>query len=192
MTTTPIAAPPAGRWSYAATAQPIGRDPARFPHANVVGEIKPHNVPGIRDGINQLRRHYNRTRGRGFAYQLATYRQTPGDVTRYDILLADPVELGRIVRSRAGQGRVAIWYGLGQVHVPDASNPIPLWQCAPTLGNRLEREVRAMYQGWMRRVQGHAGLTLPAHPPGARGPDFAHELADFLRELASELEAESR
>ncbi len=191
MTTTPIAAPPAGRWSYVATARTIGRDPARFPRANVVGEIKPHNVKEIRRGVNQLRAHYNSTRGRGFAYQLVTYRQAPGDVTRYDVLLADPVELGRIVRSRAGQGRVATWYGIGQVRMSDASSPIPLWQCAPMLGNRLEPKVRAMYQGWMRNVQGHAGLALPLRPPGTRGPDFTHELTDFLRELASELETES-
>lgn len=179
-----------GRWKYDTKPQSIGRDPTRFPHTKVIGEIKPHNTSGIRDGIKQLRRHYNRNRGRGFAYQLVTYRQERSDVTRYDVLVADPIQLGTIVRSRSGAGRVATWYRIGTVQAGVAARTIPLWQCPPTLGNFLEPKVRAYYQGWMRNTQGHRQLSLPRKSASTTGADFAHELADFLRELAEELEAE--
>jgi hypothetical protein len=189
MTTAPVATPP-GRWSYTAVPRTIGRDAARFPRTHVIGEIKPHNTRGIRAGVLQLRRHYTRNRGRGFAYQLVTYRQVRGDISRYDVLLADPVELGTLVRSRTGHDRLANWYGIGQVVMRDAVSPIPLWQCAPMLGTRLEPKVRSLYQGWMRNTQGHAGLALPLRPAAATGADFMHEAVEFFRELAEQLEAE--
>ena len=189
MTATPIAAAAAPeRWRYSTVASSIGRDPTRFPATRVIGEIKPHSTREIRKGILQLRRHYNSNRGRGFSYQLVTYRQVPGDVTRYNVLVADPIELGRVVRSVGGQGGVSSWYGIKQVRLQDATAPIPLWQCGPMLGNRLEPKVRALYQGWMRNVQGHAGLSLPMRSASSSGADFAHEAAEFLRELAGQLE----
>lgn len=190
-----ITAHPSTRWRYDTVAGSVGRDPTLFPPTGVVGEIKPHSRSGIAAGVAQLRRRLAdpalraRARARATTLQLVTYRQVPSDPTRYDVLLADPHQLGTVVR--AGRGSVTTWYRIGQVVMRDAVTPIPLWQCPTMLGNRLEPKVRAMYQGWMRNVQGHHGVALRNRSPQAPDADFSHEGADFLRELASELEQQT-
>jgi hypothetical protein len=65
---------------------------------------------------------------------------------------------------------------------------IPLWQCSSSLGNLLERQIRQRYAS-------RVGATLRGKTSASQtGADIEHELlemAEFLRELAAELEAEA-
>jgi hypothetical protein len=175
------------RWRYDTIPNRVGKDPSLFPARGVVGEIKPHSTSGIAAGVAQLRRRLAETQLKGMhpTFQLVTYRQVPTDPTRYDLLLANPRQLGTVIRS--GRGAVTSWLLIGQVVMRDAITPIPLWQCPTRLGNRIEPKVRAMYQGWMRNVQGHRSLTLLNRSASKQGADFMHEEVDFLRELLSDL-----
>ena len=169
------------RWK--SDTRPMPFDASKFPRTGVIGEILPHNTRGIAAGIAQLRTRRGITRR---TPQLVTYRQVPGQPTRYEVLAADPTQLaGVIQRRRAG---IDTWYSLGVVESSRAVLPIPLWQCSSSLGNLLERQIRQRYA---TRV----GATLASKTSASQtGADIEHELlemAEFLRELAAELEAEA-
>lgn len=167
-----------------------GPPPARqFRKEDVVGEVKPHNPPGIAAGIDQLVRGTHR---RPTAKpQLITYRAVSGQRTRYEVLAADVTQLrAAIAARRAGRPvpPIAKWYTVGIVPVPQATRRIELWQCPTLLGNAVENRVRNAYTD-------RVGIPrLPRKKSNAPGADIEHELlemAEFLRELAAELEAEA-
>jgi hypothetical protein len=167
---------------------PTYQDLVKFPRKNVVGEIKPHNDRGIYEGIRQLR---DRVAGRrAVTPQLLTYRQMPGQPTRYEVLAADSGELRTIIAAwqpRKPNPRPQTWYRLRfPITVPQAMEMIPRWQCATQLGNLVEGQIRDKYAMQL-------GISLPHKSASRTGADFTHELlemAEFLRELAAELEAE--
>jgi len=169
--------------------RPWPRSAAKFPQRNVIGEIKPHNTDGISDGIRQL---FNRKAARlSVTPQLLTYRSIDPQRIRYEVLAADSDELRKSVaawqpRQRAQKPRT--WYRLPTlITLPAAAEMIPRWQCATQLGNVLEKHVRRAYTDAIRIP------PLPDKHPSRPGPDIEHELlmAEFLRELAAELEAEA-
>ncbi|MDZ5663464.1 hypothetical protein HN031_20695 [Nocardioides sp. zg-1308] len=176
------------RWDSTTKPTAWPQDLVRFPRKGVVGEIKPHNAEGIADGIRQL---VTRTAGRrSVTPQLLTYRQVPGQPSRYEVLAADSGELKRIIagwRPRQRVPKPTTWYQLRHpISVPAAVELIPRWQCPTQLGNLVEAQVRAKYAMQL-------GITLPARSASRTGADIEHELlemAEFLRELAAELEAE--
>ena len=172
---------PGYRWD--ATTAPKPFDTRMFPRKGVIGEIKPHNPAGIAAGIVQLRGRSGITRG---TPQLITYRQVPGQPARYEILGADSAQLRSVIQGRAA--KITTWYTFGIVESAQAARMIPLWECPTKLGNVLEGPIRVRYA---KRV----GATLDRKDDAAlRGPDLKHELremAEFLRELAVELEAEA-
>jgi len=161
----------------------------KFPRKGVVGEIKPHNDAGIAAGIRQLVR---RTEGRKSATpQLLTYSKVNGNPRRYEVLAADPPQLRAIIaewRAKTRYPRPTLWYRLGSdLDVPQAVEMIPRWNCPTQLGNLIEGPIRAKYAMQL-------GISLPPKPPSQTGADITHErqeMAEFLRELATELEAEA-
>ena len=176
------------RWSRTKAA-PTAPPRTQFRKKDVVGEVKPHNPQGIAAGIDQLVRW---TRLRPSAKpQLVTYRQVPGTRTRYEVLAADVDEL-RLAISARGSRRpvppIRTWYSIGITPVPEATRPLELWQCPAMFGNVVEKHVRRAYADRIRIP------PLPEKDPSKTGPDIEHELlemAEFLRELAAELEAEA-
>lgn len=176
------------RWDQSTRPRPWPNDPLKFPRKNVIGEVKPHNSAGIAAGIRQLV-----SRGaasRSVTPQLITYRQVPNQPTRYEILAADSAELRRIIAGWKPRQRVKpkIWYAVRfPVVVPAAVEMIPRWQCPTELGNVVEAKVREKYAMQL-------GISLPRRSASRGGADIEHELlemAEFLRELAAELEAEA-
>jgi hypothetical protein len=161
----------------------------KFPRTGVVGEIKPNNDAGIAAGIRQLVR---RTADRRSATpQLLTYSKVNGNPRKYEVLAADPTELRAIIaawRAKTHYPRPTLWYRLGSdLDVPQAVDLIPRWKCPTQLGNLVEGPIRARYAMQL-------GIGLPAKSPSRPGADITHELqemAEFLRELAAELEAEA-
>ncbi|GAA1057443.1 hypothetical protein GCM10017608_16230 [Agromyces luteolus] len=161
----------------------------KFPRKRVVAEIKPHNADGISDGIRQLVRR-NAARA-AITPQLLTYRPVDATRTRYEILAADSGELRTIVaawRPRKRVPRPRTWYRLpGTITVTAAADRIPRWQCPTQLGNLIEGQIRDNYATQLR-------ISLPQKSASRTGADIEHELlemAEFLRELAAELEAEA-
>jgi hypothetical protein len=74
----------------------------------------------------------------------------------------------------------------------EATRMIPLHECTSTFGTAIEKEIRRKYGQWMRSHQGHTAFRVPAKPHHGKGADLPFkqkELAEFLRELAAELEA---
>lgn len=177
--------PPGYRWSLQPTKpEPWPNSTQYFPSQGVIGEIKPHNARGFRDGVNDLRRRRPRL---GRKLQLITYRQVPGDPTRYQVLAAKRTELEAVVEGRAPIGTLRTWYDLGTIRAAKAAERIPLWECPSALGNLLEQQIR-------RRYATRVGAELQRKHPSTTGADIEHELlemAEFLRELAAELEAEA-
>jgi len=169
------------RWDPATRPAPF--DASKFPRTGVIGEIKPHNRAGISAGIAQLRGRKGITQR---TPQLVTYRQVPGQPTRYEILAADSTQLAGVIRGR--RAKIDTWYTLGIIESSRATMAIPLWQCSTSLGNLLERQIRQRYQA-------RVGTTLDAKGSASQtGADITHErqeMAEFLRELATELEAEA-
>lgn len=180
--------------------KPWPQDLVKFPRTRVVGEIKPHNCDGISDGIRQLvtrfqsRRLLSRSQDPlprfDVTPQLLTYRQLPGQPTQYEVLAADSGELRAIIaewRPRGHIRRPQTWYRLRfLITVPQAVEMIPRWKCATQLGNLVEAQIRDKYAMQL-------GISLPRKSASRAGPDIEHELtemAEFLRELAAELEAE--
>lgn len=165
-------------------------DTVKFPRKGVVGEIKPHNERAIRAGIRQL---VKRTRHDGHRRtpQLLTYRRVSDNPPKYEVLAADPDELRKILATWRPGALIDIpktWYRMKfPVAVPAAGELIPLWKCPTQLGNLVERTIRDKYAMQL-------GISLPYKHPSATGADIEHEMlemAEFLRELAAELEAEA-
>ncbi len=163
----------------------------RFPSRSVVGEIKPHHPTGIAAGIIQLR-------GRALAGrtpQLITYRQVRGRPSYYTVQAADSHQLSALLTRLGGpRGRrltpadlasLTTWYSLGDIRVPAATKPIPLWQCATAFGFVIEQYIRDHYDSLV-------AAKMKAKDPRGAGADISHEmeLAAFLRELAADLESE--
>lgn len=166
-----------------------GTEPRQFstmkrPSKAVIGEIKPHNTAGITAGITQLR---GRPGIEKSTPQLLTYRQISGQPTKYEVLAADSTQLNAAIKNR--ETKIDKWYTLGIVESSKAAEMIPRWECPTSLGNLLEPWIR-------RRYASRLGVTLAAkNSPSQSGADFVHskqEIANFLRELAAELEAEAR
>lgn len=168
----------------------------------VVGEVKPHTPGGLRAGVEQLRARAAQIRKRGekaedTRYHLVTYRQVDGDPSRYETYVSDPRLVDPLVLSRARPTGPITPERLGMakmggrpLHVPAALKQIPVHECTTTLGNLLEPLVRRRYTAWMRVAQGKRNFRLELKHPQAKGADIRHEMAAFLRELATELEAE--
>jgi hypothetical protein len=171
------------KYRWTSTTEPLPFTKSKFPSDSVIGEIKPHNPAGIAAGIVQLRGRRGITQR---TPQLITYRQVPGQPTKYEILAADSTELAGVIRGR--RAKLGTWYTLGIVESSAAAKPIPLWQCSTSLGNLLEPQIRQRYAarvGAKLKEKDNASL---------RGADIEHELlemAEFFRELAAELEAEA-
>ena len=165
--------------NYLQQAHPTLRRPDRdrFPSQRVVGEIKPHTARGIAAGIAQLR-----TRPTNQRRLLVTYRLQPGTVATYDVLIADPEQLSTAIRLNSAAGLTS-WRVIDRVRGPSAHATMRVVDCPPSLGRDIEPKVRAAYARW-------TGVTLAPKSALATGADIRHELADFLRELATELEAE--
>ena len=107
------------------------------------------------------------------------------------MLAADVTQLRAALAARRAVRPVPLiakWYTVGIVPVPQATRSIELWQCPTLLGNAVENRVRNAYSDLV-------GIPrLPRKKPNAPGADIEHELlemAEFLRELAAELEAEA-
>ena len=167
---------------------------AAFRKRGVVAEIKPHTAGGIRDGITQLKARRNALRKRGrdpeeTRYHLITYRQVDADPARFETFISDPRTMTAVL---SGTGMPTfLKMGNEPIHFPRAIEKIPVHQCPTMLGNELEPKIRARYAAWMRTKQGHTGFRLGAKDASTTGADVTHELVEFLRELAAELEAES-
>lgn len=191
--------------------------PEHFPAQNVVGEIKPHNPDGIREGIEQLRgRRQSSDRHR--RPQLITY--LPLDGTRFAVYVARPdlVMTATDTKSQPARRRdatKALTSGrrgellgtpgahiqIATLNVPKANELIKRRDCPTMLGNMLEHPIRMAYQGFVKKTvrpfadieKRSAYMDIHLHrdrkSPSAGGPDIRHELRDFLRELASELDS---
>lgn len=178
-------------WAAATTATaPSGAVPA----TGVIAEVKPHTTRGIRDGIRQLRQRAQAERRakrnpRGFRYHLVTYRQVDGDPGKYETYISDPRTMEAVVFGTAQPSFLHM--GSKPLNFPRAMETIRVHQCPSLLGNELEPRVRLRYAAWMRVAQGHQGFRLASKSASQTGADIRHEMVDFLRELATELEAES-
>lgn len=174
------------RWSNRPTTAPV--TPWQFPRKNVMGEIKPYNPAGVAAGVRQLAR-WRDSRPHA-TLQLIAYRQEPRQPSRYQLLAADTRQLAEAVNNARARKpfRIATWYDVGTISVPRALEKIELWQCPTLFGNVVEEHVRARYAA-------RVGIgPLPKKDASRPGPDIEHELlemAEFLRELAAELEAEA-
>lgn len=180
------------RYRWNSRTQPLPYDRQRFPHRNVVGEIKPHNRPGIAQGIRQLRGYM--TNHPTATPQLITYRQVAGQPTSYEVLAADSRQLKALLdylgAPKNGQTKHDLnslqkWYLLGRIRVPEATETLQFWQCPPPFGAMIENRIRNQYASMV-------GVRLKPKSPSRPGEDISHEreLAAFLRELAGQLEAE--
>jgi len=169
------------RWSR--DTKPEKFSTIKRPRKAVIGEIKPHNPDGIAAGIKQLRGRKGIERS---TPQLITYRQVPGQPSKYEVLAADSAQLDAVLKGR--EAKVGKWYTLGIVESSKTAEMIPRWECPTSLGNVLEPWIR-------RRYASRFNVTLDAKDsPSQTGADISHrkqEMAEFLRELAAELEAEA-
>lgn len=184
MTVTPVPRVAARTWLPHAGVR-AARNSTLFPRSNVIVEVKPHTPSGVTAGIRQLR---GRRRDNTTRLFLITYRQVDGDPSRYDVLLGDPGQVQAAVNLGSWRPVLRTWYSLPRIEAPEALRPIPTHQCYPTLGVMLEPRVLLSLQQWMVTDQGHTGFTLASRNPRLRGEDARFELAEFLRELAHELE----
>lgn len=181
------------RAKYAALGARLTVPAGSFPPTGVVGEVKPHRTDQIRLGVAQLRRRLQGSTPVQ-TLQLLTYQEIAGDPAWFVVRIADPDQLAAAVRTpdevtrRTRADRLAFRV-IGRVRL-DPSATIPLRRCSTELGFALEPKVVALYQGWMRNVRGGAarGLAVPINRRGDPRADIRHEAADFLRELALELE----
>ena len=177
------------------------------PKEGVVGEIKPHNSREINAGVEQLRKSAVRTSKVPVLLTYRTVKET--DPSSYEVLMADTVELKRVLAERDKEdkdrrpggakkrrppilSRLTTWYRVGNPFPePCALEKIPYHTCPPLLGAQLEKGVREQYEEAMRsRYSRPPFKKLPSKSPWAAGHDILHEeLADFLSELAVQLQA---
>ncbi|MDO7866768.1 hypothetical protein [Nocardioides jiangxiensis] len=161
------------------------RDP--FPQAKVIGEIKPHTSSGISAGVAQLRRRLlavSPAQRIAIRPQLVTYRASARD-GYYEVLAPDSTLLKQWALTGVKPAGIP-WYSLGEFYFAEALQTIQRRDCPSLLGGLIERRVRSHYAA---RI-GIPPLALKSS--AAHGPDFQHELAEFLHELATELELEAR
>jgi hypothetical protein len=173
---------------------------------DVIGEIKPHNSREVNAGVEQLRRSPLRTSREPVLLTYRTVEKT--DPSRYQVLMADTVELKAVLAERdreARDGRLGgakrrppifsrlrTWYAIGSPFFEDcALRPIPYHTCPPLLGAQVEAKVRNKYQEAMGALYSRPPFPqLTSKSPWATGHDILHEeLADFLAELAVQLQA---
>ena len=178
------------------------RDDAReqqipaIPREGVRIEIKPHNSDGIRDGVRQL--VDNRRKEKGMPLLLTYRTEDASDPSKYEVLMASPRELADVIRTpdlRGSKGqrvllpqRLTTWYKIGRFDERCALWPIPFHTCPALLGNKVEGKVVTAYETFMQRS--HPGFSVARKHPSTPGHDILHEeLADFLAELAVQLQA---
>jgi hypothetical protein len=158
-------------------------------------EIKPHNRDGIYAGIQQLmspgwakRTNPNCTPGRTLKHFLITYQEVSptSDQFRIQILAVTPV-VQAVVTQRGWSISALPFRMMGDLPVPKVNDLIRRRECHTLRGEALEIAIRARYAQEMSRRFATA-LTLPAKPGSATGPDIDHEFAEFLAELAAELQ----
>ena len=163
----------------------------KIPHKLVVGEVKPHNADGIRDGIKQLRK----SEAPGMRL-LLTYRPVTGrGPSTYEVLMPHPQQLSDVIKNPPKEtklllARLSTWYKIGgDIEESCAVRQIPYRSCPSLFGAQMEERVREKYRSFMRGQLGFP-ISVPSKSPFATGPDILHEeLADFLSELAVQLQA---
>ena len=181
------------RWAPLPTAQ--APRSASYAPKMVVGEVKPHTPSGISAGITQLRKRKAAIERAGHnvndvTFNLITYRPTGKDPREYQLSISNPGQLWTAV-VRGGPPPAFRLMG-GTFSFAQATRMIPLHECTSSFGTAIEKEIRQRYGQWMRSHQGHTSFRVPPKQRGGKGADLPfkqRELAEFLRELAAELEA---
>ncbi len=156
-------------------------------------EVKPHNARGIAAGLDDLRKRYQKTRGRKPQdVYLVTYVYEKGK-DRFSILALRPHDSTLLSASpvtvREDPGWVdslGTWYDLGSAALPlQPGNKSWIEQVGPvTRGLMLEPIARDVFIAWLRPKKHRTAAKLP-HEGGA---DIRwQEIAEYLYELASEV-----
>lgn len=158
---------------------------SKYPRRQVVVEYKPHNRAGIRGGIAQLR---SRPEAKTLQPRLVTYERTGPN--RFVVRIIDPAKVMAAVRkplrslsaAEFPTTRDAVDIGWFSLPPEILNRTLRLVKCPTKLGVEVERFVDKTYSRWI-------GIEHASRKANATGADRIHETADFLRELAFELEA---
>jgi hypothetical protein len=158
-------------------------------------EIKPHTRDGIYAGIEQLlspkwakRPNPNCSPGRTMKHFLVTYQELSPPSDQFLIQIASITPAALAVVTRRGWKDSSLGFRpLGTITVGAVNQMIRLGSCATLRGNELEKSIRAHYVTAMNQ-RFATPLVLSTKHGSATGPDIDHEFAEFLAELAAQLQ----